>query len=110
MSRGGAAGTPSNRPPHGTACLLPASELATIDPFMRFLSRFFATTAIRIHNGKASCIKGKMMSRMLNDLSSLCQDQGIRDGEIWINQIGKPSFSKSIPNSAHQRIRNVLST
>lgn len=77
---------------------------------MKLISRLFATSAIRIRHGTASCVKGGIMSRQLADISSVAGDFQIERGEIWINPIGRVDFSKEIPEAAHQRIRNVLAS
>ncbi len=77
---------------------------------MNFISRFFSESAIQIREGTAFCAKGKMMNRLLNDISYLAADFNIAQGEIWINQAGKVSFSRDLPESIHQRIRNVISS
>ena len=77
---------------------------------MKFLARFFAETAIQIRGGSARCAKGKMMSRLLSDIASLANDAGVTNGEIWIDQKGKVSFSHEIPSEYHQRMRNVIAS
>jgi hypothetical protein len=47
---------------------------------------------------------------MMSDISSLASEANLKEGEIWINQLGKVSFSSEIPASIHQRIRNVISS
>ena len=75
---------------------------------MNFISRFFSDSAIQIRHGSAYCVKGKMMSRLLKDISSLAADFNIEEGEIWIDQAGKVSFSSEFPEPIHQKIRNVI--
>jgi hypothetical protein len=75
---------------------------------MNFVSRFFSSYAIQIRGGEARCVKGTMLSHVIMDISSLAADFGLKDGEIWIDQLGKVSFSSGIPKEIHQRIRNVL--
>jgi len=75
---------------------------------MKFLSRLFAETAIRIHQGRITCLKGKIMSRIMHDLTSLAAEHGVTHGEIWIDAMGKIKTSREIPESLHQRIRNIL--
>jgi hypothetical protein len=77
---------------------------------MNFMSRFFSESAIQIRGGSAYCVKGKMMSRLLKDISSLATDFNIEEGEIWIDQVGKVSFSRDFPEPIHQKIRNVISS
>ena len=77
---------------------------------MNLISRLFASSAIQIRDGKARCVKGNLMSRLLNDISSLAAESGIQQGEIWLDPLGKVSFSREIPEEIHQRIRNVISS
>ena len=75
---------------------------------MRTLSRLFAENAIEIRGGSARCVKGKVVGRLLNEISSLASANDIKEGEIWIDPAGKVSFSREIPETIHQRIRNVI--
>jgi hypothetical protein len=75
---------------------------------MNFTSRLFAQYAIRIDQGSARCIKGKTADRIMRDLSSLAAEHSLKEGEIWIDPVGRVSFSKAIPEMMHQRIRNVI--
>ena len=77
---------------------------------MKFLSRLFAEHAIQIRGESALCVKGKMLNRVLKDISSLASESGVKEGEIWISQLGEVSFSSEIPKAIHQRIRNVISS
>lgn len=77
---------------------------------MKFISRFFAKSAIQIRGGTAYRAKGSLMSRLLGDVSILAADFDIENGEIWIDPKGKVSFSREIPERARQRIRNVISS
>lgn len=75
---------------------------------MKLISQFFAEAAIQIREGKASCTKGKIMKRQLDDMTYLAAEFNIVKGEIWIHQRGRLSYSREIPNIAHQKIRNVI--
>jgi hypothetical protein len=77
---------------------------------MKVISRLFSSHAIQIRNGAARCIKGKILSSVIYDITSLAEDYNLKEGEIWINQINKVSFSIDIPQMLHQRIRNVISS
>lgn len=77
---------------------------------MKFVSRFFSEYAIQIRSGSVRCVKGKMLNRVMSDISSLASEVDLREGEIWINQLGKVSFSGDIPEALHQRIRNVIAS
>jgi hypothetical protein len=77
---------------------------------MKFVSRLFAAYAIQIRSGSARCVKGKMVSTMMSYISALASEVDLESGEIWIDQLGKVSFSNEIPQSIHQKIRNVLAS
>jgi len=77
---------------------------------MKFISRFFATSVIRIKDGSAHCTKGKLMNRLLRDITILANEANISEGEIWMNQAWKVSFSSEIPEQIRQRMRNVISS
>lgn len=75
---------------------------------MDFLSRLFAESAIRIQQGSARASKGKVTRRLLDEISDIAGETGITEGEIWINPLGRVTFSNVIPEEFHQRIRNVV--
>jgi hypothetical protein len=77
---------------------------------MKIISRFFSESAVQIRGGTAHCAKGKIMSRLLKDVSSLAVDFNVGQGEIWIDRVGKVSFSSDLPETMHQKIRNVISS
>ena len=77
---------------------------------MNFISRMLSDTAIGIINGSAKCLKGKLMSRDLSDISDLAREAGVLKGEIWIGGNGRIRFSSGIPKSIHQRMRNILAS
>jgi type III secretion system FlhB-like substrate exporter len=43
------------------------------------------------------------------EISSIASEVNLKEGEIWIDPLGKVSFSREIPETIHQRIRNVIS-
>ena len=75
---------------------------------MKFVSRYFSKAAVRVRCGTAECVKGRLVSRLLAELSSLAAESGLEEGEIWIGHAGKVDFSDEIPEEMHQRIRNVI--
>jgi hypothetical protein len=75
---------------------------------MKIFSRFFAVTAIRISEGRAKQLKGKLYPKTLREVSMLCSDLSLTRGEIWIDKAGKITFSNEINKRFHQRFRNVL--
>ena len=77
---------------------------------MNFISRIFATSVIRIKDGAAHCTKGKLMNRLLRDITILANEAHISEGEIWMDQSWRVSFSSEIPEEIRQRMRNVISS
>ncbi len=77
---------------------------------MKFISRFFATSVIQIKNGSAHCTKGKLMNRLLRDITILANESNLSEGEIWMDQSWRVSFSSEIPEEIRQRMRNVISS
>jgi hypothetical protein len=76
---------------------------------MKLFSRFFANTAIQIRGAKPKLIKGKLKPKTMREISILCSDLSIQHAEVWIDAVGKVTFSKEINERLHQRFRNVLS-
>ena len=75
---------------------------------MKIFSRFFADTAIRFSDGKAKRLKGKLNPKVMREISLLCSDISLTQGEIWIDKVGKVTFSGEIDERFHQRFRNVI--
>lgn len=75
---------------------------------MFLISRILSTTSIRISQGKANCVKGKMMQQTLRTIGDTCEQFNIKEGEIWVSGNGRIQFSSSIPKEAHQRLRNCV--
>jgi hypothetical protein len=75
---------------------------------MKWLSRILSTQAIEVRAGATRCRKGKMRHHVLEDVSELMSCHKVRDGEIWIDALGRMSFSREIPEHLHQRLRNIL--
>ena len=75
---------------------------------MKIFSRFFADAAILVSEGRAKRLKGKLNPKVMREISLLCSDISLTQGEIWINKGGKVTFSSEIDERFHQRFRNVL--
>ncbi|MFM7180699.1 MAG: DUF3634 family protein [Verrucomicrobiales bacterium] len=75
---------------------------------MKFFSRMFSEYAIQIHGASASCVKGKIAGSVLRDIHSIASANGVLEGEIWIDKIGRVTFSNEIPSAIHQRLRNAV--
>lgn len=76
---------------------------------MKIFSRFFADVAIQVSDERAKLLKGKLNPKVMREVSLLCSDLSLPRGEIWINAVGKLTFSAEIDERFHQRFRNVLS-
>ncbi|MEZ7955840.1 MAG: hypothetical protein QMC23_05800 [Rubritalea sp.] len=75
---------------------------------MKIFSSCFTDVAIRISDGKAKRFKGKLNPKVLREVSLLCSDISLTRGEIWINKVGKVTFSVEIDERFHQRFRNII--
>jgi hypothetical protein len=75
---------------------------------MKLFSRLFADVTIRVSGGKAKLLKGKLNPKVMREISLLCSDLSLNQGEIWIDKIGKVTFSGDIDEQHHQRFRNVM--
>ena len=75
---------------------------------MFLISRILSTTSIRISQGQATCVKGKMMQQTLRTIGDACEQFNIKEGEIWVSGNGRIRFSSSIAKEAHQRLRNCV--
>lgn len=75
---------------------------------MFFISRALSTTAVRIAEGRTTCVKGKLTRQTLRELGDICGIFNISSGEIWLAGNGRISFSAKIPKEAHQRLRNCM--
>lgn len=75
---------------------------------MKWISRALSALAIEIGPGFTRCLKGKMPSHVLTDLSMLLSQNGISAGEIWLDGTGRIRFSREIPTHLHQRLRNII--
>ncbi len=75
---------------------------------MKIFSRFFADAAILVSEGRAKRLKGKLNPKVMREISLLCSDISLTQGEIWIDKVGKVTFSGEIDERFHQRFRNVI--
>ncbi|BCX47432.1 DUF3634 domain-containing protein [Haloferula helveola] len=76
---------------------------------MLWLQKLLNPTVITIRDGRASMAKGRISGRIIRDLDEILADFGITRGTIAIDGTGRIQLSSSIPPSAHQRLRNLLS-
>ena len=75
---------------------------------MKFFQRMGATVVVRIENGQATMVKGRIRSAGLRDVAAICRDGGVTKGEIWVNAVERVTYSSEIPDSLHQRLRNAV--
>lgn len=75
---------------------------------MNFLAGLLSQHVIKIRDGDALCTKGKISSALLAEISSLASSHSVVKGDIWIDGVGRVSFSRHIPEALHQRLRNVI--
>lgn len=67
-----------------------------------------AATVIRIHAGKVAVTRGQLRSTTREDVAEVLASSGVRSGFITLSGAGHVRFSRSIPPTLHQRLRNVL--
>lgn len=75
---------------------------------MRWLKNIGAATSIGYRDGKATCLKGKLMQWQLDALTELFNAQNLTNAEILVSRLGHTTFSTNILPTLHQRIRNIL--
>jgi ABC-type hemin transport system ATPase subunit len=75
---------------------------------MKWFSRLFADVSIQISGGDVRVIKGKVSPQKMGELKLLCHDLLLKRGEVWVDKIGKISFSDEIDERHHQKFRNVM--
>jgi hypothetical protein len=76
---------------------------------MKIISRLLSSHAIRICDGRAEVIKGKLEGRLVRDVASLCSQVGVRQCELWVDGSGRVTFSREVPNEHYQKFRNIFS-
>lgn len=69
-----------------------------------------AKQAIKVRGGRASVSKGKLTSagKLLREINALCEQEGIRDCELWLDGAGRVTFSNEILERHRQKFRNVV--
>lgn len=67
-----------------------------------------APLLIRIREGKPGTTRGGMSSHALADLEEILRDHQVSRGFVAKNGDGRVVFSRSIPESCRQQLRNVL--
>jgi len=67
-----------------------------------------ATTVIRIRAGKVSVKRGRLRGPIRDDVEEVVAGAGLTNGFIALTSEGRVCFSRNIPESTRQRLRNVL--
>lgn len=67
-----------------------------------------ATVVIRIRRGHPAAARGNVPSRVLTDLAGILREAGVDRGYIARNGDGRIVFSRSIPETIRQALRNVV--
>ena len=67
-----------------------------------------AKTLIRIQHGQLKVTRGKVRAQPREFVSDMLQQAGVQGGYIAITPGKHVAFSRKIPRSLHQRLRNVL--
>ena len=65
-------------------------------------------TLIKIHNGQLRVTRGQLRAQAREFVSDILQQSGVMDGYIAITPGNRTAFSRKIPRTVHQRLRNVL--
>jgi len=76
--------------------------------WLGFLPPPHATTLIRISGGQLHATKGGLKANTKQDVSEILRDAGVSHGFIAITRHNRVTFSRRIPATVHQRLRNVL--
>jgi hypothetical protein len=67
-----------------------------------------ARTLIRVRDGQVRIARGHLPSRACQFVSDILHEAGVSRGYIAVVSEQSVAFSKTIPASVHQRLRNVL--
>lgn len=68
---------------------------------------------IRIENGQARLVRGKVPPGLVQDVGEVCRDAGVYSGSVWGYRRGRGlglrlNFSGDIPEPCRQRLRNLM--
>lgn len=75
---------------------------------MKWIQRLSAENTIIYRKGVATASNGKMMQWKLSAIAEALTSEEITVAEIWIKKQGAIHFSKEIPSTLHQRLRNMI--
>ena len=68
----------------------------------------YAGTLIRIHAGEVKISRGQLSSTARQYVADILREAGVSSGYIAVTSADSITFSRTIPESIHQRLRNVL--
>ena len=66
-----------------------------------------SSSVLKYDNGRISLSGDKISSRSVRDIEKVLSSRGCKSGTITLKKDGRVAFS-GIPESCHQRIRNLL--
>ena len=67
-----------------------------------------ATTLIQIRGGSVTVARGQVSASTVDHIRSILREEGVASGYIAVTSSQRVFFSHLIPESIHQRLRNVL--
>ena len=73
-----------------------------------FLPPPHATTLIRIRDGRVDVRRGQMRLHAKGQVADVLREAGVSSGFIAVTPGNRIAFSRSIPSTVHQRLRNVI--
>ena len=78
--------------------------------YFEWLVPLGASTLIRIRGDSLQVLRGSVRAPVRSDLSDILRRAGVTRGFICINHQRRIVFSRSIPDSIRQHLRNVLAS
>jgi hypothetical protein len=82
--------------------------LAFLAIWLGFVPPPHASTLIRIRDGAIHVRRGQLQPHAREHIAEILHDAGVSKGFIAITPENWVAFSRRIPPSVHQRLRNVL--
>src|SRR5262245_25712915 len=67
-----------------------------------------ANTLVRVQNGEVHVSRGRLKPYARDHVHEILSEAGVSNGYIAITAGNRVMFSRQIPSSVHQRLRNVL--
>jgi hypothetical protein len=85
--------------------VLPAGFLAIL---LGFLPPLNATTLIRVRAGRLQVRKGQLRPHAKEQVGDILREAGVSNCFIAITGENRVVFSRCVPSSIHQQLRNVI--